>query len=94
MRTREIANDTKTSELDNQWAVVMHFLPQGWQDAAWTYGAISRLRAIQSAEELLRLSLGGPVSPNLGGSMTSGIPWNSMSIRRRQPRDVRGFRAY
>ncbi len=55
MRTRKIANDTKTSELDNQWAVVMHFLPQGWQDAAWTYGAITRLRAIQSAEALLRL---------------------------------------
>ena len=33
----------------------MHFLPQGWQDAAWTYGAITRLRAIQSGEALLRL---------------------------------------
>lgn len=55
MRIGEITNDTQTSELDNQWAVVMHFLPQGWQDAAWTYGAITRLRAIQSAEALLRL---------------------------------------
>ncbi len=55
MRTSEIANDTETSELDSQWAVVMHFLPRGWQDAAWTYGAITRLRAIQSAEALLRL---------------------------------------
>ena len=55
MRTRELANDTETSELDSQWAVVMHFLPQGWQDAEWTYGAITRLRAIPSAEALLRL---------------------------------------
>lgn len=55
MKTSQLANDTETSELDSQWAVVMHFLPKGWQDAAWTYGAITRLRAIQSAEALLRL---------------------------------------
>lgn len=37
-----MANDTETSELDTPWAVVLHFLPQGWPDAAWTYGAITR----------------------------------------------------
>ena len=30
-------------------------MPAGWQDAAWTTGAIARRRAIQSAEALLRL---------------------------------------
>ncbi len=45
----------------------MHFLPQGWQDAAWTYGAITRLRAIQSAEALLRLSF--------------AYAWNDWSLR-------------
>lgn len=55
MKTSQIANDIETSEIDSQWAVVMQFLPKGWQDAAWTYGAITRLRAIRSPEELLRL---------------------------------------
>lgn len=45
------------AELDDQWAVLTHFLPAGWQDAAWTCGAIRRLRAIRSAEALLRLIL-------------------------------------
>ncbi len=67
MKTREMANDTETSELDSQWAIVMHFLPKGWQDAAWAYGAITRLRAIQSAEALLRLIL--------------AYAWNDWSLR-------------
>ncbi len=47
--------------------VVLHFLPKGWQDAAWTFGAITRLRAIQSAETLLRLIL--------------AYAWNDWSLR-------------
>ncbi|PSR23753.1 MAG: hypothetical protein C7B45_01685 [Sulfobacillus acidophilus] len=30
------------TELDDQWAVLTHFLPAGWQEAAWTCGAIRR----------------------------------------------------
>ncbi len=43
------------SKLDAQWAVLLHFLPRAWQDAAWTCNAIARLRVIQSAEALLRI---------------------------------------
>ncbi len=43
--------------LEDQWEMLLHFLPKGWQDAAWTKGAITRLRAIQSATDLLRLIL-------------------------------------
>ena len=45
----------KGLSFNEQWAVLLHFLPQGWQDAAWTCGAIARLRVIQSAEALLRI---------------------------------------
>ncbi len=66
------ANDAQEStrqktDLEEQWAVVLHFLPKGWQDAAWTFGAITRLRAIQSAEALLRLIL--------------AYAWNDWSLR-------------
>jgi hypothetical protein len=40
--TNEMANETETSELDNQGAIVMPWLPQGWQNAAGTDGAITR----------------------------------------------------
>ncbi len=43
------------SELEAQWGGLLHFLPRGWQDAAWTCKAIARLRVIQSAEALLRI---------------------------------------
>ncbi len=55
------------SSLDEQWSILLHFLPQGWQDAAWAFGAITRLRAIQSAEALLRLIL--------------AYAWNDWSLR-------------
>lgn len=40
---------------EERWAFLLHFLPKGWQDAAWEQQAIVRRRAIQSAEALLRL---------------------------------------
>ena len=46
-----------SNPLEDQWEMLLHFLPKGWQDAAWTKGAITRLRAIQSATDLLRLIL-------------------------------------
>ena len=46
-----------SNPLEDQWAILRNFLPPGWQDAAWTRGAITRLRAIQSAADLLRLIL-------------------------------------
>lgn len=42
-------------DLEAQWQVLLHFLPKGWQDAAWTEGAMTRRRVIDSAEALLRL---------------------------------------
>lgn len=57
----------KGSSLNEQWAVLLHFLPHGWQDAAWTCGAITRLRVIQSAETLLRIIL--------------AYAWNDWSLR-------------
>ncbi len=47
----------KSSETvwEESWAFLLHFLPKGWQDAAWEQHAIMRRRAIQSAEALLRL---------------------------------------
>ncbi len=53
--------------LEDQWAILLHFLPKGWQDAVWTKGAITRLRAILSATDLLRLIL--------------GYAWNDWSLR-------------
>lgn len=41
--------------LEAEWQQILHFLPRGWQDAAWTSGAITRRRVIDSAESLLRL---------------------------------------
>jgi len=65
--SNEMAGETTMPNLDSQWAVVLHWLPPGWQDAAWTFGAITRLRAIQSAEALLRLIL--------------AYSWNDWSLR-------------
>ncbi|PSR23894.1 MAG: hypothetical protein C7B45_01010 [Sulfobacillus acidophilus] len=55
MAKTDLTSTTKTSDLDDQWAMVINFLPKGWQDAAWTFGALTRLRAIRSAEALLRV---------------------------------------
>ncbi len=52
---------------EKQWNTLLHFLPPGWQDAAWTSGAITRLRAVQSAEALLRMAL--------------AYAWNDWSLR-------------
>ena len=41
--------------LEQQWKILLQFLPRGWQDAAWTMKAMIRRRAIASAEALLRL---------------------------------------
>lgn len=41
--------------LEEEWTMLRQFLPAGWQDAAWTTGAITRRRAIQSADAWLRL---------------------------------------
>ncbi len=46
-----------SNPLEDQWEMLLHFLPKGWQDAAWTKGAITRLRVLQSATDLLRLIL-------------------------------------
>ncbi len=43
--------------LERAWALWLRFLPPGWQDAAWTQGAIIRLRAMAAAEALLHLML-------------------------------------
>ena len=59
--------DPQASALDEQWAILLHGLPPGWQDAAWTCGAITRLRAMPSAEALLRLIL--------------AYAWNDWSLR-------------
>ncbi len=56
-----------SNPLEDQWEMLLHFLPKGWQDAAWTKGAITRWRAIQSATDLLRLIL--------------GYAWNDWSLR-------------
>ena len=47
----------KSSETvwEENWAFLLHFLPKGWQDAAWEQHAMMRRRVIQSAEALLRL---------------------------------------
>lgn len=67
MMSGEMTTETTQSELDSQWDMLLHWLPRGWQDAAWTFGAITRLRAIQSAEALLRLIL--------------AYSWNDWSLR-------------
>ena len=41
-----------SNPLEDQWEILLNFLPPGWQDAAWTRGAITGLRAIQSAADL------------------------------------------
>ena len=43
--------------LEDHGEMLLHVLPKGWQDAAWTTGAIIRLRAIPSVTDLLRLIL-------------------------------------
>ena len=43
------------TEFDEQWELLLRFLPQGWQDAAWSTGAIRRLRVVSSPAALLRL---------------------------------------
>ncbi len=43
------------AEFDEQWTFLLRFLPQGWQDAAWSTGAIRRLRVVSSPADLLRL---------------------------------------
>ena len=67
MMSGEMTTETTQSELDSQWDMLLHWLPRGWQDAAGTFGAITRLRAIQSAEALLRLIL--------------AYSWNDWSLR-------------
>ena len=67
MMSGEMTTETTQSELDSQWDMLLHWLPRGWQDAAGTFGAITRLRAIQSAEARLRLIL--------------AYSWNDWSLR-------------
>lgn len=52
-----MARTNRPVSLEEQWPLLLRFLPPGWQDAAWTQGAITRLRAVVSAEALLRLIL-------------------------------------
>ena len=52
---RTAAGEAPAQSLEAQWGLLRQFLPAGWQDAAWTTGAITRRRAIQSADALLRL---------------------------------------
>ncbi len=51
------ARTQRPVSLEEQWSLWLRFLPPGWQDAAWTQGAMTRLRAIASAEAFLRLIL-------------------------------------
>lgn len=46
------------SALQDQGALLLHCWPPGWQDAAWTCGAITRRRVIDGAEAWLRLIFG------------------------------------
>ena len=52
-----VARTQRAVSLEEQWPLLLRFLPPGWQDAAWTQGAMTRLRAIASAEAFLRLIL-------------------------------------
>ncbi len=54
-------------DLDTQWKLLLHLLPAGWRDAAWTQRALVRRRAIVSAEALFRLIL--------------AYSWNDWSLR-------------
>ena len=57
MMTPTDLRSPRDTTVDDQWPLLLKFLPKGWQDAAWTQGAIQRLRVIESAEALLRLIL-------------------------------------
>ena len=50
-----VARKQHPGSLETQWPVVLRYLPAGGQEAAWTHGAITRWRAVASAEALLRL---------------------------------------
>ncbi len=56
-----MSNPRRKQELadpfERQWKTLLHFLPPGGQDVARTGGAITRLRAVQSEEALLRMTL-------------------------------------
>ena len=47
----------KTNHSIDEWGLVSRFFPKGWEDRAKELGAITRLRKIKSASELLRLLL-------------------------------------
>ena len=57
MMTPTDLRSPRDTTVDDQWPLLLKFLPKGWQDAAWTQEAIQRLRVIESAEALLRLIL-------------------------------------
>jgi hypothetical protein len=47
----------KPSITDEDWEILLKFLPKGWEDRASETGALVRKRKIESAETLLRLLL-------------------------------------
>ena len=53
--TRTASGDAVAESLETQWELRRQCWPAGWQGAAWATGAITRRRAIQSADALLRL---------------------------------------
>ncbi|MCY0900179.1 MAG: hypothetical protein OWU33_14880 [Firmicutes bacterium] len=64
MKTREMATNPETSDLDSPWANAKHFLPQGRQDADWAYEAMTRLRAISYSPWQYRQQLTSKLTDN------------------------------
>jgi len=47
----------KTSPIQEDWEILLRFLPAGWEEKATEFGALARRRKIESARTLLRVLL-------------------------------------
>lgn len=73
----------------NAWKELQDYLPEGWEAAVRTEGALSRSRNIQTAEDLLQLCLlylteaGSYQTTSILLELTSGIQLNKNAVRKR-----------
>ena len=49
--------ELSAAEAKEDWGVIRHFLPKGWEEQAHFLGALTRARGVEGAEELLRILL-------------------------------------
>jgi len=47
--------ELSAAEAKEDWGVIRHFLPKGWEEQAHFLGALTRARGVEGAEELLRI---------------------------------------